>query len=85
MYLPCLYSANNCNTDAIAVAILTPYVIVVAMETMYINGNDTVTSIEIFQQTRDADPMLAHRLRRRQSIKPAPVQRLVFAGIDSAK
>ena len=40
------------------------------------------------QQTRrrpNADPMLAHRLQRWPSIKPALVQRLVFAGLRSAQ
>ena len=33
--------------------------------------------------TRDIDPMLAHDLRRWPSIKPALVQRFVFAGLRS--
>ena len=35
------------------------------------------------QQTQDVDPMLAHCLRRWPSIKPALVQRLVFAELCS--
>ena len=33
------------------------------------------------QQTQDADPMLAHRLRCRPSFKPALVQHLMFDGL----
>ena len=41
-----------------------------------------------FQQTRrwpNAGPMLAHNLRQRTNIKPALVQRLVFAGLRSTE
>ena len=37
----------------------------------------------ISQETRDVDPLLARRLRRRPSINPASGQRLVFAGMGA--
>ena len=37
----------------------------------------------VYTRRTNAGPMLAHRLRRWPSIKPALVQRLVFAGLRS--
>ena len=41
------------------------------------------TSVPKHKMLTQAGPMLAHRLRRWPSIKPALVQRLVFAGSQS--
>ena len=62
----------------------------------YVDSRDYVLSriyysVSVQNKTRlvnipskhDFDPVLAHRLRRCPSIKPALVQRLVFAGLRS--